>query len=61
MDIMRGPKTNKQLTQKDLDAADVNLDKNGGDNTIDIEEKKREFLGGDDDNLADRGFLDDDV
>jgi len=57
---MNGPKTNKTLKQTDLDAIDLSTNKNGN-NEIDIEEKKREFLGGDDDDLADRGFIDDDV
>lgn len=58
---MNGPKTNKTLKEKDMDAIDMSINKNGGSNEVDIEEKKREFLGGDDDDLADRGFIDDNV
>jgi hypothetical protein len=43
---MAGPK--KSITKDDMDAVDFSLDKGGGD---DIDAKKKEFLGGDDDDL----------
>lgn len=52
---MNGPK--KQINDKDMDAIDFSVNKVGGE---DIEEKKREFLGGDDDDLKHLGFKDDD-
>lgn len=52
---MRGPK--KSVTAKDLDDIDLSKDKGGEEN---IDAKMQEFLGGEDDDLKDRGFLDSD-
>lgn len=52
---MAGPK--KSITKDDMDAVDFSLDKGEGD---DIDAKKKEFLGGDDDDLKQLGFYDSD-
>lgn len=56
---MNGPKSNKQLNQNDMDKIDFSVNQEGAEG-VDIEEKKLEYLGGDDDDLRDRGFMDDD-
>ena len=57
---MNGPKSNKQLNQDDMDKIDFSIKTDAAAGGVDIEEKKLEYLGGDDDDLRDRGFMDDD-
>jgi signal recognition particle receptor subunit alpha len=52
---MSGPK--KSITEKDMNAIDFSVSKEG---TDDIDAKKKEFLGGDDDDLRQLGFYDSD-
>lgn len=51
---MSGPK--KSITKEDMDAVDLSIN-TGGD---DIDAKKREFLGGEEDDLKQLGFYDSD-
>jgi hypothetical protein len=54
---MMGPK--RSVTQKELDDNDVSTKDTGNEQKM-LDEKRKEFMGGDDDNLRDKGFLDDD-
>lgn len=54
---MAGPK--KSLKQSDYDAIDVSSKDTGNEQSM-IDAKKKEFLGGDDDDLKQLGFLEDD-
>ena len=58
-EIMNGPKSNKQLNQNDMDKIDFSVPSDAAAGGVDIEKKKLEYLGGDDDDLRDRGFMDD--
>ena len=55
--MMVGPK--KNLKQSDYDAIDVSTKDTGNEQNM-IDAKRAEFLGGDDDDLKQLGFLDDD-
>ena len=55
---MAGPK--KTLTQKDMDDIDLSKADNTGISESMLEAKRNEFLGGDDDDLKNLGFMDSD-